>query len=664
MADDKKTVELEIIANTQKAEQGLNKIVDQAQTVGQTDEKYAKIATKHQKQTEKFNKKKNDPKQQKKAEQDLKVATRGEKERLRLLKAQNKEIEKYLSTQQKIAGLPAAPAGPPSNNPPGPPEQDTVPPGGGGGQMAIMGKLGGAIAGAVVAAAGLVVGAVSRQITAGFDAYVEYGKARAGLTGTGATAFDADMYRDAGQAFGYAGSETLEQSREAALATGQAGSVTTAQELSRATTMGVGDSLAYMKTLTQAGQGFGGEAGKKGLKELTKAVALGTNSGIDKARLPEFMQGVSKAVQLQAGRQGGDVSSMGFANMLQAMGATGASGLQGDRGASVLAQLNEAIVKPGGGEAGQALMLQAMGFGVPGGDATYYEALKQQEKGASDPENIKRLFQMTRAQGDDGEEQILMLREITGLSITQLEDMRDAVENLSGDEREKKLAELIKDAKPIDVQALDEMKELGKVAQKSAEFQNRLIRIGDESYAAMVNMQEAINTMVSTLLPTAIDLLTTLSNLITGLAERFNVGDKYMKAGQAVFANQGMPGSNSDPYQGSSYGTGLTDIKHYAALRGLPKAERERLQQALDAPDERGQKLRGQMASAMSTEKTYTDDNRFVADMLELNRQLVQSANKMADQVAEAERQRNTGPAVQSLPADAPNMSSPGDVQY
>ena len=659
MADDKKTVELEIVANAESVSRELDKTARKAAEIGKTDAKFGKIAEKHQKEKAKLDQKLNNPRKQKKAEDNVKAATRQEKQKLRLYESQTKELQKHYSLMQKIAN--AANGKGPKDPTPRRGQGPASPNGGGGSQMAMMSSLGTAVAGAVVAAAGLAIGAVSRQISSGFDAYVEYGKARAGLAGTGATAFEADMFRDSGQKYGYAGAETLQQARQAARATGQAGAVTTAQAMSRATTMDVGESTALMQTLTQAGQGFGGKAGTKGFKELQKAVALGTNAGMDKARIPEFMQGIGKVVQLQAGRQGGDVSSMGFANILQAMGATGASGLQGQRGASVLAQLNEAIVKPGGGEAGQALMLQAMGFGVPGGDASYYEALRQQEKGASDPENIKRLFEMTRSQYDNGEEQILALREMTGLSITQLEDMRDAVQNLSGDDREEKLAELIKDTKPIEDQALDEMKELGKVAEKSAEFQNRLVRIGDESYAAMVGMQEAINTMVSTLLPTAIDLLTTLSNLLTGLAERFHVGDKYMKAGQDVFANQGVLGANSDPYQGSAYGTGLTDIKHYAALRSLPPEQRQRLQEALDANDERGSSLRGKMAAAMSTETRFDDDNKFVADMLELNRQLVQNANKMAEQVAEAERQRNTGPAVQSLPSE-PNMSV--DVRY
>lgn len=393
-----------------------------------------------------------------------------------------------------------------------------------GGKPSGMGMAGaGAMAGgmamaAVAAAVGALIGAISSQISQGYGKYSQFASAQAGLTGSGTTRGQVGRTRAAGVGLGYGPQETIEQMRQVALATGQSGAATTAQAMARTTMMDVGGTSAFMGTMTRGGQGFGGQAGKAGNKELVKMLALGTKAGIDDARMTEYFQGIARVTEQQQARQGGDVSMTGFARVLQAFGATGQSGLQGARGAGIISKLNEAIVKPGGGETGQALMLQAMGFGRPGGDTTYYEAKKRQQEGAT-PENIKRMFGETRAQYGGGQEQILALESMTGLSLTQLEGVRNAVEHMAGDDREAEIAKILKEAEPVEKQALGKLEELGAHAIRKAGLDLRLVEIGEASKDSLESMQDSINTLVSTFMPLAIDVLNKVAELLQAIAE-------------------------------------------------------------------------------------------------------------------------------------------------
>lgn len=363
----------------------------------------------------------------------------------------------------------------------------------GGPIMTTLMKVGGTIAGASTAA-------IASQMRLGYGAYADYAGSLAGLAGTGATRKQMKGRSDSGIQYGYSAQETAEQARQIAIQTGSVGNVTQAQMLTRATTMDMSQVSGFMGSMTKAG------GMNNGSRDMKKIIALGFKSGIDQSRLPEYMQGVEKVVQQQGGMQGGDINALDYAGLLQAMGAGGASGLQGARGAAVFGKLNQAIIKPGGGEAGQALMLQAMGFGKPGGDTNYYEALKRQEKGAS-PANVVRLFGETLGQYGGGEEQVLALREMTGLGITQLEELRKVVANVSDPDRKEKIQGILDAAKSPEDRAADSMDEVGFHAERIAFLQNRLVDIGRDEYAAVLKLQDGINKLVDIALPFSQDLL-------------------------------------------------------------------------------------------------------------------------------------------------------------
>ena len=82
------------------------------------------------------------------------------------------------------------------------------------------------------------------------------------------------------------------------------------------------------------------------------------------------------------------------------------------RTTQLLGGLHGTITQPGGGEAGQAMMLRAMGFGS---GKSYVQALEQMEKGAT-PENIKSMLGRLNKEydGQDMETKMLTLNKWSG----------------------------------------------------------------------------------------------------------------------------------------------------------------------------------------------------------------------------------------------------------
>ena len=517
MADDQKTIELKLKASTEELEAGLSDATRKVKRLEGLASRLRKGKTKDVKKMVDLDKKLTDTRKQKKGIDTATQLKKLAQDRLKILKDTtkeasnlNKELQKTIQLQNKATGGKGKGGGPVH------PRRFSRTLGGmpsGAGLAGAAGAVGAAGLAVLAAAVGAAIGTVSSQINAGYGAYSKYARAQGGLVGSGTNLSAMRSARHAGVLRGYGPAETMQQARAVALQTGQAGQVTRAQDIARTTMLDVGGAASFMGQLTRAGNGFGGKAGIAGRRQTEKVIAAGFKSGLDRARIPEFIQGVGKLVEQRAAVQGGNVKAGGYAKMLAAMGMTGASGMQGTRGVNVLSKLDQAIQKPGGGEYGQALMLQAFGFGKPGGNATYYEALKRQEQGAMNVNNVKDLFKETRKQYGGGDEQILALRQMTGLSITQLENMRGAVNNLD----DKGLKKAIEKAKPVEEQSLDQMKIMGKHVQRIARLDDRLVGIGEEMRGPLESMQDSINTLVEKLLPIAKTILDTMAQILEGL---------------------------------------------------------------------------------------------------------------------------------------------------
>lgn len=511
MQDPTKKIAVELSLQTDKFNQELKGVAKSTPGLEALGKRLGKQQTQSEKKILDLRMKLDGPQASRKATQHNQKALKSEQLKLAVIKQQtkeaknlNKELQKAVAYNKKfnrkLGGRPTA-----------------------GGLRGAAKMLGGMGIGALVGAAGAAIGAVTSQVKQGYGAWSQYRQAQGALVGTndGRPGFRQRMDEAKGRGVkrGYMPTETMQQALMAAKATGQAGSVTTLQDLTRTIGMDTGGAAGIMGQLTRGGAGGFG-AGGSGKRDLEKALAAGFESGLDRARMPEFIQGVGKLVEMQGGRQGGDVSSTGFATILGAMGKTGKSGMQGSRGAAVLSQLNEAMVKPGGGEYGQALMLQAMGFGKPGGDTTYYEALKKQERGATDPENVKALFGETERQYGGGQEQILALREMTGLSITQLETMRTAVKNFDNEG----LLTAIEDALPLEEQSLAEMKGMGDHLELMAGLDERMVGIGAKMAKSIEGMQKSYNIMIDQAIPLAQKTLEAADGLLWAFREHFGMG--------------------------------------------------------------------------------------------------------------------------------------------
>lgn len=328
---------------------------------------------------------------------------------------------------------------------------------------------------------------------AAYQQYMQYGAARGGLVGLGAPGQFRGMGRG-GAALGFGPTETMMQARGIGRATGNIGAVYRAQQFARAYGLDVGEAGGYMGMIRQAGFGFGGQTrygqvAKEGTKALTEAIEAGMISGLEKGRLPEFLQGVANIAQQVGGQVAGRVNVRGIAAFQTLLASTKESGLMGARGAAVAAGLGRMVQAPGGGEAGQAMVLQALGFGKPGGRTPYYEAVKMQQRGLQDPNNVIKVFREVYRQfgavGGGGspemqQEANLVLSRMSGYSLDMIEKLSDIFNSSkSAEEKQKAIEEEVKKNRSPQEKALEEMKGgFGRVVTRLAGIEKRQIAIG------------------------------------------------------------------------------------------------------------------------------------------------------------------------------------------
>ena len=344
------------------------------------------------------------------------------------------------------------------------------------GAGSMMGGMGSFVARQTMQIPAMLVGGVMGAIQGGYSNYLQRGVARFGLAGMGRPG-DISQGRLGKQAglggsrLGYSSAETAQQARMVGRATGSISSVYRAQQFAMAGGgMDVGEAGGIMGQLTQGGIGFGGSftgkgksrryQEKEGPKVLQKMIAGGMLQGLEKARLPEFLHGIGQITEMMGSRQTGRVGVEGITGRMAMLGAI--PGMKGQRAMNLAQQLDQSIRTPGGGEAGQALTMQAFGFGKPGGQSTYYEATKRQQRGFFGEGGEKNLMdlmgEISKQYG--GKEGNLVMSEMSGLTLDTVEGIRNVFD--SSKSQEEKLAEIKKrlaEAGPIDQQALKVSKE-------------------------------------------------------------------------------------------------------------------------------------------------------------------------------------------------------------
>lgn len=564
MTDQDRTIKFTFTTEDKDLLKSLAKVNEEAEKLSANLGKISKVSKVYQTSKSTFEAKADDPKKNKEALDAAKDLLSVNEDLLKVLKKQREEHKKIARASRGVGGGGGG-RGRGANGS-----------GSGGGDPAL-GFLGvGSAVGktllkVITATVGAAGAAVAAQMRLGYGAYADYAGALGGLAGTGTTYKQMDTARHAAVQYGYTPEQTAQQALAASIATGQGSSVTTAQMFSRATSLDVGQTTDFMGQLTRGGHGFGGQGGTSGKREFQQVISLGFKSGIDEARLPEFIQSAGKVMTAQGARLAGDVSASDTARILQAFGATNAAGLQGARGGAVLSQLDASIANPGGGEAGQAIMLQAMGFGKPGGDTSYYEAIKMQEEGAN-PENMKRIFGEFGSQFGTKEE-ILALKEVTGITATVLEKVRDAYQTMEGPDRDAEVKKILEGSQSAEDRAATSMEEVGFHTKRIAELQNRLVNVGDGIYHYIKSMQDSLNRTLSYFVDDATVLTGSAADLAAGVVSRFPE-DAYNES-SATRKTKLLPGvgATSDFLSGSGFAFGS---------HGSP--EQKEFEAALNAP--------------------------------------------------------------------------------
>jgi hypothetical protein len=147
------------------------------------------------------------------------------------------------------------------------------------------------------------------------------------------------------------------------------------------------------------------------------------------------------------------------------------------------------------------MMLQALGFGKPGGGTRYYEALRTQEQGIQDPRNLPKLMKEVYSQLGDparggrarvNEEANIAMKEMTGLSLRTVEELQTLVASgKTSEEKQKEIEKILEKAEPLEKQSMRAMqKGFGGVVRYLAGIEADQIEIGATVAPMFMNMQK------------------------------------------------------------------------------------------------------------------------------------------------------------------------------
>jgi len=371
-------------------------------------------------------------------------------------------------------------------------------------------RMGVGVAGSAVSGLlGMLIGGIQQ----GYQTHLQVGAAMAPLAGMGSRPGQIGIGKGIGM--GHAPSQTYRHAAGVGRATGDPGAVTLAQQFAMGGGgMDVGEATGIMGSLRQAGVGFAGKENQtSAAKLLGQMVQGGIITGLEKARLPEYLKGVATMAEAMGGRQTGKVDVGSIANTLSYLGRI--PGMQGQRGVNLMQTLDQSIRSPGGGEAGQQVMLQAFGFGKPGGETSYYDAMKRQQRGAQGAggaQNIMDVFKELYSQygvvGGGGSTQqqqeanLAINTAMPGLNLDMIEGIGDMINN--GENQEeilKKIAEATKAFKPIEDRVVDAIKEgFSGVAKRIAGQEAKSAKIGAESAKLVESLQDETHKLLKELL--------------------------------------------------------------------------------------------------------------------------------------------------------------------
>lgn len=415
---------------------------------------------------------------------------------------------------------------------------------------------------------GAAVGALASRVSSAGDAASSFYRGGIGLAGDAGVGGMDQLRAHArlGTAAGYGPEDTMNQAIGVSRATGYGNDVNTMQQFSRVGMLDTGAATGFMGLQARGG---GNSNPEKSKKDLEKILASAFSTGLERGRFGEFLEGVSSLTEGAQGRTSRDVDGTAYAGLLGNLQSSGLSGFKGQRGASVLSQLEQGFMG-GGGQAGQAISLRAMGFGGPGGTTSYYDAMKKQQKGFSDPNNMSAYVkQLQNEYGGDGEAAALAGNKATGLSIQTMEDLFKVV-NKGGGNMNDKIAELMKSEASLEQQTLDVLKtDLADQSKLQSARQLMLVDQGAKILDDLNSMQEATNRMIDKFWPVAVKTLEIIAKTLDVVAQ--GVTDAYDfwtrdKEAASTPGDRAIEDAEAFIKQGErQVRTGLMDEKEFAA---------------------------------------------------------------------------------------------------
>lgn len=292
----------------------------------------------------------------------------------------------------------------------------------------------------------------------------------------------------------------------------------------RATGLGAGEVGAGYGMLTDTGgYSFASKrGGSEGSRQFVNMMALGVESGLKKAEFHKFLSGMSSVLRHSMTGAGGPLDATKIGSELSIWGKYGGKSFQGVYGAQKYQQLVQSIARPGGGEWGEALMMQSQGWGKPGGMTDYYTAMRNRQDPNMGPENIRKLMGEARSQYGVGQEANLALSNATGLSLPVIEKLQDIYNNGKDmAEKDEEIREVLEEAKSIEQQALEAMKGVGGTLSHIASQTNIGIKLGERVAPAVETIQKWIT-------KNAVELVNWIIKYLPKIwAELNNIGDLF-----------------------------------------------------------------------------------------------------------------------------------------
>lgn len=383
--------------------------------------------------------------------------------------------------------------------------------------------------------------------------------------------------------WGYSPEETISSSREFARATGS-GDYT---ERGMAAAKGLGLDSSEISSLLGDIRRGGGSFGEKGMKDFQRVLMAAVKGGVDASTLPEYLEGLKGLTSRASGAAGGEVSALPYAQLLAMFEKSGAAGLKGARGASVLSALDEGFRAPGGGDEGMAVVMGSLGYGRAGGNASYYEAKKMMQQGFSGEggaSKLKNLFDYVDTITGGGEESNLYMEGLMGgrLSLDQIETVRGTL-NAGGspEEIQRMLADMTSSELDVLHHIDDGISEFLAAGSRAAKLQLEEIDRGEAFAGSVEGMQDTFNHFLTHVMPHVADALEGLTTAVEFLipgAEGFADASadiiSFLANPTAYMAKNGVAGSAEVAAGASAYRDSVALEESVASLgRGASDAD-------------------------------------------------------------------------------------------